>query len=215
MLTLYSYWRSSASYRVRIALALKDIAYEQVPVSLIDGEQATDDFKALNPQGVVPAMRLTDGTVLTQSIPIIEYLEEADPAPMRLLPDDAVDRARARAFAAAIACDVHPIQNVSVLKYIRAEYGQDDEGVQAWCAHWIERGFEALERIASVRAGSFLYGDTPGLAEICLIPQVYNARRFGVNMDRYPGLRDVDQACTSIPAFEAAAPECQPDAPDP
>lgn len=215
MLTLYSYWRSSASYRVRIALALKDIDYNQVQVSLVDGGQDEPDYRALNPQGFLPALKLSDGTVLTQSIPIIEYLEEADPAPLRLLPDDATDRARARAFAAVIACDIHPIQNVSVLKYLRAEFGQDDDGVKAWCRHWIERGFEALEPMASVRTSTFVLGDAPGLPEICLIPQVYNARRFGVDMDRYPALRDIDAACVSTAAFEAAAPEHQPDAPQP
>lgn len=212
MLTLYSYWRSSASYRVRIALALKGIEYEQETVSLIDGEHRAPGFTAINPQSVVPALRLDDGTVLTQSVPIIEYLEEAHPDEASLLPNDPVLRGRARAFAAIIACDIHPIQNVSVLNYLRAEFGQGDEGVKAWCKHWIERGFHALEPVAEARSSTFIFGDAPGLAEICLIPQVYNGRRFGVDMHSFPALRDVDAACTSIAAFKAAAPEHQPDA---
>lgn len=212
MLTLYSYWRSSASYRVRIALAMKGVDYQQEIVSLIDGEHRKPDFTAVNPQGVVPALRLEDGTVLTQSVAIIEYLDEAYVGKAPLLPEDAVLRGRARAFAATIACDIHPIQNVSVLNYLRAEFGQGDDGVKAWCKHWIERGFHALEPVANARTSAFIFGDAPSLAEICLIPQVYNGRRFGVDMDSFPALRDVDTACADIEAFRAAAPEHQPDA---
>lgn len=213
MLTLYSYWRSSASYRVRIALALKGIEYEQKPVSLIDGEQSSDAYKGMNPQGYLPTVHLDDGAMLTQSIPIIEYLEEAYPETPRLLPLQAADRARVRAFSAIIACDIHPIQNLSVLKFLRAEYGQGDEGVAEWCRHWIVKGFNALEPLAASGQKAFVSEDLPGLAECCLIPQVYNARRFGVDMAPFPTLADIDTKCSDIPAFEEAKPENQPDAP--
>lgn len=212
--TLYSYWRSSASYRVRIALALKGVGYDLETVSLVDGAQREADYLAINPQGVLPAFRTDDGEILTQSLAIMEYLEEACPGTSRLLPGDPVGRARARAFAAVIACDTHPVQNLSVLNCIRADHGQDEEGVARWCRCFISRGLAALEPAAQASDGPFLFGDAPGLAECCLVPQVYNARRWGVDMSAFPALEALDQRCLAMDAFQAAAPETQPDAPE-
>jgi len=209
---LYSYWRSSASYRVRIGLALKGIRFETVPVSLIDGEQAGADYASINPQKVLPALRLDDGRVLTQSLAILEYLDEAFPQ-HPLLPADPFERAKVRAFSAVIASDTHPIQNLSVLKYLRASFDQDDDGVAVWARHWIGRGLETLEPIAAASEGDFIFGDEPGLAEVCLIPQLYNAARFKVELDRFPALVAIDAACAELPAFRSAAPQTQPDTP--
>tara|TARA_R110002072_G_scaffold5865_4_gene36239 strand:- start:2686 stop:3342 length:657 start_codon:yes stop_codon:yes gene_type:complete len=213
-LTLYGYWRSSASYRLRIALNLKDIAYEQMSVNLKDGHQANRAHRDIHPQGFVPA--LTDGDdVLIQSPAILEWIDETWPEPA-LLPGSSRDRARIRSYAAVIGCDIHPVQNLRILKYLRSEYGQDSDGVTAWCQRWIADGFDALETMTKRDGldGPFLCGATVSLADVYLVPQVYNARRFGVDMDAYPRLKAADEAACALPAFKAAAPERQPDAPE-
>ena len=211
MMTLYGYWRSSASYRVRIALALKGIEVRHVPVNLKDGGQKDADHLARNPQGYVPVLELEDGTQLTQSMAIIDYLECTYPK-NQLLPQDPVHRAKVLAAALAIATDIHPIQNLSVLKYVRAEHGQDDAGVKQWAQHWIAKGFTALEKSIQLSETPYFMNEEPGLFECCLIPQVYNARRFGIDMDAFPKLAGLDVACNALPAFKKALPENQPDA---
>lgn len=212
-LTLYGYWRSSAAYRVRIALNVKGVKYNQVSVNLKDGEQRGATYKSRQPQGFVPALETPQGTLI-QSPAILEWIEETWPSPA-LLPADAMLRARARACAAVIGCDIHPVQNLRILQFIRAEYGQDDAGVTAWCRRWISDGFAALERMAEADggAGPWLAGGGPTLAEVYLVPQMYNARRFGVDLAPYPRLVAADTAAQAHPAFAAAAPEIQPDAP--
>lgn len=213
MMTLYDYWRSSAAYRVRIALNLKGVAYEQRSVNLVAGEQGSGSYRSdLNAQGLVPT--LVNGDMkMTQSLAIIEYLEETIPDPA-LLPSDPAERARVRSLAQIIASDVHPLNNLRVLRYLKEPLGQDPEAVSAWYRHWIELGFVALEaRVAREGGGSaFLSGDKPGLADICLVPQMYNARRFEVDLGPYPELVRIDEACRSLEPFERAAPENQPDA---
>lgn len=217
MMTLYGYWRSSASYRVRIALSLKGIEVRYVPVDLRAGAQFDAVHTERNPQPFVPVLELEDGTRLTQSVAILDYLEESYPAPA-LLPEDKVLRARIRAAAYIISADISPIQNLRVLKFIRAEHGQDSEGVKSWAKHWIGEGFKGLERIASEAADEkerrFLLTDEPGYFECCLIPQIYNARRFGLDMSNFPRLLAIDEACSSLPAFVKALPEQQVDATD-
>ena len=208
---LYSYWRSTASYRVRIALRLKGIDYDYVPVNLLDAEQLGDAFRAVNPQAQVPVLEI-DGARLHQSMAIIDYLE-ATRAQVPLLPDDPIRAAQARAFALSIAADIHPIQNLRVLKYVRANYGQDQDGVNAWARHWIALGFTALEDIAAQRTSTYLFGDAPGYAECFLVPQEANAVRFGVDMGAFPQLAKVIADCQQHPAFVAAHPDRQPDAP--
>ncbi len=215
-LTLYSYWRSSAAYRVRIALNLKGLEYAIEPVHLVrdGGQQHAEGYRKLNPQQLVPT--LLDGErVMRQSLAIMEYLDEAYPDTPRLLPHDTRERARVRALALAIACDIHPVGNLRVLQYLTGELGASDEQKQAWSRHWIEVGFEALEALLahSPEVGSFCSGDDPSLADCCLVPQVYNARRFGVAMDAYPTIARIDAACAERDAFKRAAPEAQPDAP--
>jgi len=211
MMKLYGYWRSSASYRVRIALAMKGIEVAHIPVNLRTGEQKEADYFARNPQGYLPALELEDGTTLTQSLAILDYLDAIESEPP-LLPGDPVLRAKILAASLGIAADIHPIQNLSVLKYIRAEHGCDDEAVTTWARHWIAKGFNALEEIAQTTDSVFLYTDTPAFFEICLIPQVYNARRFGIDMAAFPRLSAMDEACRILPAFVKAAPENQSDA---
>ena len=211
MMTLYGYWRSSASYRVRIGLALKDITVNHVPVNLRDGSQKKNAHIARNPQGFVPVLELKDGTRLTQSLAILEYLDTIAPRP-ELLPQDAVMRAKIKAACLIIAADIAPIQNLSVLKYIRAEHGQGDAEVTAWAAHWIINGFKGLESIAQSYNTDFLMTNVPSLFECCLVPQAYNARRFGVDMDQFPKLKSIDAACRELPAFIEASPENQADA---
>ncbi|WP_421790991.1 maleylacetoacetate isomerase [Hyphobacterium sp.] len=214
MTILHGYWRSSAAYRLRIALNLKGLDYDQISVNLKDGHQRDAAHKALHPQGFVPVLNM-DGEQLIQSPAILEYLDETHPEPA-LLPGSAADRARIRAYAAVIGCDIHPIQNLRILQYIRSEYGQDAEGVKAWCQRWISDGFGALEKMAEAdnRSGPYLFGAQPTLADIYLVPQMYNARRFGVAVEDYPHLSAADEAARAHPAFEAARPENQPDAPE-
>lgn len=200
---LYDYWRSSAAYRVRIALNLKAIAYRSVPVDLAAGQQSDAAYTARNPQGLIPALEI-DGVLLTQSLAIIDYLDQTRPEP-RLLPTDPQLRAAALAQALIIAADVHPIQNLRVMNRVRSQFGAEDAAVFAWNRHWIETGFAALEAQAP---GSGLFGGAqPNLADLCLVPQMANARRFEVPLAAFPRLVRIDAALRELPAFAAAAPE--------
>ena len=208
--TLYGYWRSSASYRVRIALALKGIAYDQVPINLAQGAQTSVGFTMMNPQGFVPY--LIDGEVgLNQSLAIIEYLDETYPDPP-LLPADAVARARVRGAALQIACDIHPLNNLRVLQYLKRELGQEQAAIDTWYRHWVETGFAALEELAEGATGTFLFGAAPTLADVCLVPQMWNARRLQADIARFPRLVAIDMRLNALPAVAAARPEAQPDA---
>lgn len=207
---LYGYFRSSAAYRVRLALALKGLSYEQVPVELRRGEQHRAEFQAVNPQELVPALE-ADGHLLTQSLAIIEYLDETHPQPP-LLPPDAAGRARVRALALAIACEVHPLNNLRVLQHLRGALGQSEDQVNAWYRHWIAVTLSALEPMVAHGAGRFCHGDAPGMADILLVPQLTNARRFDCDLTEYPTLVRIDETCRALPEFIRAAPENQPDA---
>ena len=210
---LYTYFRSSAAYRVRIALGLKGLAYESVPIHLLrnGGEQLQASYRAVNPAGLVPA--LDDGAILTQSLAIMEYLEETHPQ-VALLPSDPLGRARVRALAQTVACDIHPVGNLRVLKYLTGTLKVADEAKLAWSQHWIKEGFAALEALLSGSSdtGAFCHGDTPTIADCCLVPQVFNARRFEVDLAPYPTIVAIDAACAAIPAFIDAHPERQGDA---
>lgn len=202
---LHDYYRSSAAYRVRIGLNLKQIAYDRRAVSLVDGEQRSDDYLALNPQGLVPMLEI-DGLRLTQSLAILVYLDQRFPEP-RLMPADPADGAHVRAMAMVVACDIHPLNNLRVIKYLKGELGQSQEVADSWYAHWIAEGFDALEAMAAPSAGAFLFGDSPTLADVCLVPQMYNARRFAVPLDRYPTLVRADGSAQALPAFADAHPD--------
>ncbi len=205
---LHGYWRSSAAYRVRIALALKGLAYEYRAVNLIGGEQGGEDYRAINPQGLVPLL-IDGGHRIAQSLAITEYLEETYPdAP--LLPADAAGRAQVRALALAVACDIHPLGNLRVLRYLKQELGHDQAEIDAWARHWIAAGFASLEAAA---CGPCLTGADITLADVCLVPQMYNARRFGTDLAPFPRLVEIDARLREHPAIAAAAPERQPDAP--
>jgi maleylacetoacetate isomerase len=208
---LYSYFRSSAAYRTRIALNLKGIAYETIAIHLTKdgGKQHSAEFRAVNPQMRVPALALDNGEVLLQSLAIIEYLDEVHPDPP-LLPRDPVARAHVRAVAEIIACDIHPLNNTSPLNYLRSAVKAENDAVREWYHHWILTGFEAVEQL--IRPGPFAFGATPSLADICLVPQVANARRFKVPIERFTKIIAVDEAANRHPAFDAARPERQPDA---
>ncbi|MEM6640048.1 MAG: maleylacetoacetate isomerase [Pseudomonadota bacterium] len=212
---LWTYWRSTAAYRVRIALNLKGIDYESVPVDLVrdGGQQRAPDYLAVNPQGLIPALAI-DGQVLTQSTAIIEYLEDAHPWPA-LLPARPLEKARVRAIAATIACDVHPLNNLRVLQYLSGPLGVTSEARQTWYENWIAAGFQALEaRLCDDPAtGKFCHGDQPGLADILLVAQMYNAHRFKCDVSAYPTLNRIEASCLALPAFDAARPENQPEAP--
>lgn len=215
---LYSYFRSSASYRVRIALNLKGLSFETVPVHLLrnGGEQLTPEYRKLNADGLVPVL-IDDGdaepAVLAQSLAIIEYLEEKYPQPA-LLPGNPVDRAYVRSLALSIACDIHPLNNLRVLRYLVRNLKVSEEDKNAWYRHWCEQGLAALENtLASAgRAGQFCFGDTPGLADCCLVPQIANAQRLECDLSNLPTIMRINEACLALEAFATAAPERQPDA---
>ena len=208
---LYTYFRSSAAYRVRIALGWKGIAYEPAFVHLVrgGGAQHKPDYAALNPMRLVPALVTDEGAVLTQSLAILEWLEETHPAPA-LLPAQPVARAHVRAFAATIACDIHPIDNLRVLQYLKREIGQPQEAIDTWYRHWIGVALPALEAMAG--DGPFCFGPAPTLADVCLVPQLFNARRYNCALDAFPRLLRAEAACQALPAFQEAAPAAQPDA---
>jgi maleylpyruvate isomerase len=208
---LYSYFRSSAAYRVRIALNLKGLAYEIVPIHLTKdgGRHKSPEYRAINPQMRVPSLVLPGGEVLVQSLAIINYLDEVHKEPP-LLPADAATRAHARAIAEIIACDIHPLDNLAPLNYLRDPLGHDQDAVRAWYHHWIIEGFDAIETM--IKPGPYAFGAAVTIADICLVPQVANARRFKVPLDRYPGIVAIDAACQKLPAFDKARPENQPDA---
>jgi maleylacetoacetate isomerase len=208
---VYTYFRSSAAYRLRIALNLKGLSGDMVSIHLQKdgGQHRKPEYRAINPQMRVPALKLDSGEVLTQSLAIIEYLDEVDPQPP-LLPRDPVERAKVRALALAIACDIHPLNNLAPLRYLKNELGQEQSKIDAWYHHWILDGFEALETM--VRPRPYASGSEVTLADVCLVPQIYNARRLKVPLDRFPKLVAIDAACAKLPAFEQARPENQPDA---
>ncbi len=214
-LTLYGYWRSSAAYRVRIALNLKGLAYRQVPVHLVKdgGQQHAAEYRALNPQGLVPLL-VDEGNVgvrIAQSLAILEYLDEVFPVPA-LLPADPAQRAQVRALALHIACDIHPLNNLRVLQYLSGELGASDEAKNAWYRHWVGKGLVAVEQGLSVFGGGLSLGNRPGYLEACVIPQLYNARRFACSLEAFPRLLEMEGRCLTLDAFKAAAPEAQPGA---
>ena len=211
---LYSYFRSSAAYRVRIALNLKSLPYDYMPVHLLKdgGQQRGESYVQLNPQGLVPTF-VDDGLIIGQSLATIEYLDETHPEPP-LLPGSPADRARIRDLALMVACDIHPINNLRILKYLKHTLQVDDDAKDAWYRHWTEEGLRALElRVARDRGtGTFCHGESPTVADICLVPQMANARRFNCDLSGMPTLVRIDEACRALPAFEKAAPQNQPDA---
>jgi maleylacetoacetate isomerase len=209
---LYTYFRSSAAYRVRIALNFKGIDHQSVPVDLRPAAHRLPDYMALNPQGLIPALE-DSGTVISQSVAVIEYLEETHPAPL-LLPRSPLDRARVRSLALAVVCDIHPLNNLRVLNYLRSPLGQGEEAVDAWYRHWIAEGFRGLEEEARRASGDgrHMFGTGVTLADVCLVPQMFNARRFKCDLEPFPRLRTICAHLETLPAFSRAAPDAQPDA---
>jgi len=210
---LYDYFRSSAAYRVRIALNLKGLAPERAFVHLAKGEQRAGGYLSVNPEGLVPVLVTDDGDVLAQSLAIVDWLDETHPLPP-LLPADPIGRARVRSIALAIACDIHPLNNLRVLNYLSNTLGVTAEQRTGWYKYWIDLGFEALEKrlAADARTGPYCHGATPTLADVCLVPQVANARRYHVDLSPFPTIVRIDAACAALPAFADAAPARQPDA---
>jgi maleylacetoacetate isomerase len=204
---LHDYYRSSAAYRVRIALNLKGIDYERRQVNLLDSAQRSAEYRALNPQALVPMLEI-DGYRFTQSLAIMVYLDQTIPDPP-LMPRDPADGAHVRAMAMAVACDIHPLNNLRVLKYLKGELGHTQDEVDRWYAHWITEGLGALEVMAKPGARAFLFGDAPTIADVCLVPQLYNARRFNVPLDAYPTLLRADANATKLDAFAMAHPDKQ------
>lgn len=207
---LYGYWRSGAAYRLRIALGLKGLGWQDIPVDLVKGEQRAAEFLAISPIGLVPALELDDGTVLTQSLAILDWLDRLFPKPP-LLPPDPVARAQAMAAGMAIAVDTHPIQNVGVVAFLKSAHGVDGQGGIDWMCHWMKRGFGAFQQMCRADT-AFAFGGAPGYADICLVPQLYNARRWDMDLTPYPRLTEIEARCLALPAFDAARPENQPDA---
>lgn len=211
---LYSYYRSSAAYRVRIALALKGLDYDYVAVNLLRAQQKSGDYMVKNPQGLVPALETDEGALIAQSMAIVEWLEETRPDPA-LLPSDPLLRALVRSTANSITCDIHPLNNMSITNYLQNPLGATPEQVQAWYANWIYRGYDAIEKTLVQYAGLCCFGDEPGFADLCLVPQTYNALRFNVDLSAYPTIERVWQHCNTLPAFVSAHPDKQPDTPAP
>ena len=209
-LVLHGYWRSTASYRVRIGLALKGLDFQHAPHDLRVGAHHEPAFKALAPQGLVPVLETEDG-VISQSLAILEWLEESFPVPA-LLPKSPGDRAIVRAMADAIACDIHPLNNLRVLNALRGDFSASPDQLSAWITRWITDGFAGLESLIGRHGGAFAFGDEPGIADCCLVPQVYSARRFGIELRSFPRILAVDERAQAIPAFAAAHPDRQPDA---
>lgn len=209
---MYGFFRSGTSHRTRIVLNLKQIDYELLPISVMKNEHKQASFKAINPQGFVPVLAIND-QLLIQSPAIIEWLEESHPE-HPLLPSDALGRAKVRALAAVVGCDIHPINNKRILDYLRQVLKLDDQQVEQWCQHWIDEGFSALETLlaADENRGDFCYGQQPTLADAYLIPQVDSSKRFHVDLSKYPNIQRIYDACMALPAFQAAAPMKQPDA---
>ncbi|MEJ6387928.1 maleylacetoacetate isomerase [Gymnodinialimonas ulvae] len=209
-LTLFSYWRSTTSYRVRAALNLKGVAYEQVSVNLLRGEQHGDTYRAVNPGYGVPTLILEDGTALTQSLAIIDFLDATYPDPP-MLSGDALNRARQLSVALVVATDIHPVNNLRVLSQLEARFGACADAKRDWIQHWMAEGFATLEAMLPDRDG-FAFGDTPDLADLCIVAQCVNAHRWGLSLAPYPRVADVEAACLAVPQIQAAAPENQPDA---
>lgn len=209
---LYGYWRSGAAYRLRIALNLKEVEYDQVAINLKTGEQGSDAWRAMQPQALVPVLKVGED-LLIQSPAILEWIEETWPQPA-LLPSDPIERCRVRAWAAVIGCDTHPVQNLRILKAVANDLGQGPDGMKAWAHRWTQSGLAALETLVAgvERSTPFLHGDAPGMAEIYLLPQLVNARRWEVDLSDFPTLMAAEAACLALPAFQRAAPENQPDA---
>jgi len=207
---LYGYWRSGAAFRVRIALNLKKRAWEDVAVHLVKGEQRSAEYRRLNPIGLVPALELADGTVLTQSLAILDWLDRTEPDPP-LFPADPIERAHVMAAGMTIAVDTHPLQNSGVTAYVRQTYGLDEAGGVAWMAHWMERGFSAFQAMCR-QDTTYAFGDQPSFADICLVPQLYNAHRWKIDLSPFPRLLEIERNCFRLPAFHDARPEAQPDA---
>ncbi|MDF1726761.1 MAG: maleylacetoacetate isomerase [Sulfitobacter sp.] len=207
---LYSYWRSTTSYRVRAVLNLKGVSYDTIPVNLVEGAQREADYTALNPGAGVPTLVLEDGTVLTQSLAIIDYLDATYREPP-MLPDDAVRRSQVLAAALTVATDVHPVNNLRVIAQLRGRFGASPDQTQDWMVHWMTEGFAALERMLPDKAG-FAFGDAPDLADICITSQCYNAHRWGVDLNRYPKVARIEAACLAVPQIADAHPDRQPDA---
>ena len=209
---LFSYWRSTTSYRVRAALNLKGLAYETVPVDLVAGEQRAEGYRAMNPGAGVPTLVLDDGTVLTQSLAIIEYLDAVYPGPA-LIPADPLARARVMAAAHTVALDIHPVNNLRLIGQLKGRFGASPEQAQAWMCHWMAEGFAALEALLE-HDTPFAFGDAPDMADLCIVAQVYNARRWGLDLGPFPKVHRVEQSCLNVPAIRAAHPDEQPDAKD-